>query len=97
MPSRAGSRPTRRVGAFFDVDKTLISENSGSLYMKYRYRQGEISGWELFKGLGAYLRYKAGLLDIAGWTRDTMQQFKGQSERSLARTARACSPSAPPT
>ncbi len=89
MPSRAGSRSTRRFGAFVDVDNTLISENSGSLYMKYRYREGEISGWELMKGLGAYLRYKMGLLDIAGWTRDTMQQFKGESERSLARTARA--------
>jgi len=75
MPSRAGSRSGRRVGAFFDLDKTLISENSGSLYMKYRYEQGEISGWELLKGLGT-------------WSRDTMQQFKGDSERALARQAR---------
>ena len=52
MPSRTGSRPRKRVGAFFDVDKTLISENSGSLYMKHRYQQGEISEWELLKGLG---------------------------------------------
>ena len=89
MPSRAASRSRRRVGAFFDVDKTLISENSGSLYMKHRYEKGEISGWELFKGLGVYLRYKVGLLDIASWTRDTMQQFKGDSERALAREARA--------
>jgi len=88
MPSRAGSRSGRRVGAFFDLDKTLISENSGSLYMKYRYEQGEISGWELLKGLGVYLRYKLGLLDITTWSRDTMQQFKGDSERALARQAR---------
>ena len=89
MSSLRGSRTGRRVGAFFDVDKTLISENSGSLYMKYRYQKGEISGWELMKGLGAYLRYKLGLLDIASWTRDTMQQFRGESERALAREARA--------
>ena len=88
MPSRSSSRSGRRVGAFFDVDKTLISENSGSLYMKYRYEQGEISGWELLKGLGAYLRYKLGLLDITTWSRDTMRQFKGDSERALAREAR---------
>jgi hypothetical protein len=75
MPTRAGSRSRKRVGAFFDVDKTLISENSGSLYMKRRYKLGEISGFELLKGLGAYLRYKLGLLDIAGWSRDVMQQF----------------------
>jgi len=88
MPTRAGSRSRKRIGAFFDVDKTLISENSGSLYMKRRYKQGEISSFELLKGLGAYLRYKLGLLDIAGWSRDVMQQFKGQSERALAREAR---------
>jgi putative phosphoserine phosphatase/1-acylglycerol-3-phosphate O-acyltransferase len=88
MSARPASRSRKRVGAFFDVDKTLISENSGSLYMKHRYQRGEISGWELWKGLGAYLRYKLGLLDIATWTRDTMQQFKGDSERALAREAR---------
>ncbi len=53
--------------------------------MKHRYKQGEISEWELLKGLGAYLRYKLGLLDIATWSRDMMQQFKGESERALAR------------
>ena len=65
MSPRPAPRSRKRVGAFFDVDKTLISENSGSLYMKHRYQKGEIGGWELMKGLGAYLRYKLGLLDIA--------------------------------
>jgi len=82
------TRPSPRVGAFFDMDKTLISENSGSLYMKHRYEQGEIGGWDLAKGLGAYLRYKMGLLDIRAWTRDMMVQFKGESEEALAREAR---------
>ena len=77
-----------RVGAFFDMDKTIISENSGSLYMKYRYQRGEVTGWELAKGLGAYLRYKAGILDISAWTKDMMVQFKGQSESELAVEAR---------
>jgi len=89
MSPRPAPRSRKRVGAFFDVDKTLISENSGSLYMKHRYKLGEISGWELLKGLGAYLRYKVGLLDIASWTRDVMQQFKGESERAMARQAKA--------
>jgi len=73
----------RRVGAFFDMDKTLICENSGSLYMKYRYERGEISGWELVKGLGAYLQYKAGVLDIDHWTKGMMAQFKGESVAEL--------------
>ena len=83
---RSRSRP--RVGAFFDMDKTLIAENSGSLYMKHRYEEGEIGGWELAKGIGAYLQYKVGLLDIRAWTRDMMLQFRGESEQKLAMQAR---------
>jgi HAD superfamily hydrolase (TIGR01490 family) len=87
MPSHLPTRTRPRVGAFFDMDKTLISENSGTLYMKYRYQRGEISGWEVLAGLGAYLQYKAGLLDIEAWTKKMLVQFKGQSERTLTREA----------
>jgi HAD superfamily hydrolase (TIGR01490 family) len=81
-------RHAPRVGAFFDMDKTLIAENSGSLYMKYRYERGEVDGWELAKGLYAYLRYKAGILDIRAFTQGAMLEFRGQSERRLFREAR---------
>lgn len=85
-PHRKRTPP--RVGAFFDMDKTLIAENSGSLYMKYRYERGEVDGWELAKGLVAYLRYKAGVLDIRAFTQQAMLEFRGQSERRLLREAR---------
>jgi len=84
------SVPVRRqpcVGAFFDMDKTLIAENSGSLYMRYRYERGEIGGLELLKGLGAYLQYKVGVLDIRNWTKQMMLQFQGGSEDVLEREA----------
>lgn len=70
------------------MDKTLIAENSGSLYMKYRYERGEVNGWELAKGLVAYLRYKAGVLDIRAFTQQTMLEFRDQSERKLMHEAR---------
>lgn len=82
------SRERPRVGAFFDMDKTLISENSGVMYMKYRYQRGEVSLWEIARELGPYLRYKAGILDIRAWTRERMTQFRRESERALAREAR---------
>jgi HAD superfamily hydrolase (TIGR01490 family) len=71
------------------MDKTLIAENSGSLYMKHRYELGEISGWELARGALAYLRYKVGLLDITAWSREAMAVFAGESEAELARQAEA--------
>lgn len=77
-----------RVAALFDMDKTIISENSASLYMKHRYEQGEVSGWDLAKGLGAYLRYKIGVLDIQAWTKSMMIEFRGREESELAREGR---------
>ena len=35
--------PIPRVAALFDMDKTLIAENSGAVYMKHRFAEGEIS------------------------------------------------------
>ena len=72
-----------RVGALFDMDKTIIAENSATLYMRYRYEKGEVTGWELAKGLSAYLRYKVGILDIAAWTKGMMVDFKGRKEAEL--------------
>ncbi|HVH18326.1 MAG TPA: HAD family hydrolase [Myxococcota bacterium] len=76
-----------RVGAFFDMDKTLIAENSGSLYMKYRYARGEIGGVDLLRGLGAYIQYKLGVLDIRNWTKNMMIQFRGRDEAELEKEA----------
>jgi HAD superfamily hydrolase (TIGR01490 family) len=88
MDLSAESRPQPRVGALFDMDKTLIAENSGSLYMRYRYKRGEISGVDLLKGIGAYVQYKIGILDIRNWTKKMMVQFRGQSERELEEQAK---------
>jgi HAD superfamily hydrolase (TIGR01490 family) len=87
MESSALVRVQPKIGAFFDMDKTLICENSASLYMKYRYQRGEIGGLDLLKGLGAYLQYKIGVLDIRNWTLSMMVQFKGQSEAELEKEA----------
>lgn len=86
---RSDRRSASRVGAFFDMDKTIISENSGSVYMKHRYEEGEIDTWELLKGLGAYLQYKVGVLDLVSWTKTMMHEFRGRSEAELEREAQA--------
>ena len=88
MAALVVTRRRPRIGAFFDMDKTLIAENSGSLYMRYRYSRGEISGMELLKGLGAYIQYKVGVLDIRNWTKNMMLQFKDSNELELEHEAR---------
>ena len=76
-----------KVGAFFDVDKTIISENSGTLYLRALYERGRIDLSSLLRGLGPYLQYKLNLLDIDRWVQSTMANFKGRSERALTREA----------
>ncbi len=80
-------RREHRTAALFDMDKTLISENSGSLYMRHRYQRGEIGGLDLVRGLGAYLQYKLGILDIRSWTKEMMLQFRGHNEAELEKEA----------
>ncbi len=85
LPQTVRAQP--QIGAFFDMDKTLIAENSATLFMRHRYEQGQLTNLELLKGLGAYLQYKIGILDIRSWTANTMIQFRGQSERDLEEEA----------
>ena len=74
------------------MDKTIISENSGSVFMKYRFERGEIDMWTLAKGIGAFLQYKVGVLDLLSWTKTTMQEFRGRSEADLLVEARLVFP-----
>lgn len=86
IPPRRSLRP--RTGAFFDMDKTLIEENSGSLLMRYRYERGEVGRWDLAHGLLSYLRYKVGALDIQSWTSEMAVQFAGRRESEVLEEAR---------
>jgi len=85
MSERALARSRPTIGAFFDLDKTLIAENSGSLFMKHRYQRGEVGTLDVILGVGTYLQYKLGVLDIRSWTAGMMMQFKGTAESELER------------
>ncbi len=78
-----------RIAAFFDVDKTILSENSGTLYFRALYDRGEVDWKTLAINLGSYLQYKLNLLDLERWTANTMVQFRGRSERALQAEAEA--------
>ena len=75
----------RGVGAFFDVDKTILAENSGTLFFRALHDRGEVSWQTLLSNMVSYAQYKLNLLDLDHWTKRTMRQFEGQSERSLMR------------
>jgi HAD superfamily hydrolase (TIGR01490 family) len=74
-----------KVGAFFDVDKTLISENSGTLYLRALYERGDIRWTTVVRSLASYLQYKLNLLDMERWVENAARDVKGRSERALTR------------
>ena len=76
-----------RVGAFFDVDKTILAENSGALYFRALWDRGEVDWQTLVVNMGSYLRYKLNLLNLERWTESTLLHFRGQSEVDLEREA----------
>src|SRR5258705_11643213 len=85
-PAVVRARP--RIGAFFDMDKTLIARNSGTLLMKHRYEQGEIGNFDLLKGLAVYLQYKLGVLDIRSWAQSVLAEYRGKREDEIEKQAR---------
>jgi HAD superfamily hydrolase (TIGR01490 family) len=88
MAASSVVRARSRIGAFFDMDKTLIAENSGTLLMKRRYQRGEIGNLDLLKGAAVYLQYKLGVLDIRSWAQSVLADYRGQSEAELEKQAR---------
>src|SRR6185312_8376210 len=68
-----------QVGAFFDVDRTLVSCNTGRLFLRDLRQRGEISFFRALRALGWMAKYHLSLIDLqwvaarvasqmAGWT-----------------------------
>ena len=53
-----------QVGAFFDVDRTLVSCNTGRLFLRDLRRRGEISFLRALRALGWMAKYHLSLIDL---------------------------------
>lgn len=76
------------VGAFFDVDGTLIARNSGPLYMRFLRRRGEIRRRDALRTLYLYVRYRLNLLDIEDAIEKSSVWIRGRSECAIAEHCR---------
>lgn len=73
-----------RVGAFFDLDHTVLSESSSILWVRYLRRQGRVNGRQMLRFAWWALRYRLALIDMVAITRGLVADMKGQSEAELA-------------
>jgi HAD superfamily hydrolase (TIGR01490 family) len=76
------------VAAFFDIDGTLISKNSGPLYMKFLRSRGEIRRGDAARTIYLFLRYKLGMLDIERAAASSSGWIRGKSEQAVAEHCR---------
>jgi HAD superfamily hydrolase (TIGR01490 family) len=69
--------------AFFDMDRTVLRVNSGTRWIRYLRRRGEIGRWDLVRAMVWAARYKLALLDMDSLSRKLVAPLAGQEEREM--------------
>ncbi|PCC70628.1 HAD-superfamily subfamily IB hydrolase, TIGR01490 [Nannocystis exedens] len=65
------------VGAFFDVDHTLLAVNSAVLWVRYQRRIGKMSAAKALRSLTWVVRYRLSLLDLEAMTTKAVRDYAG--------------------
>jgi HAD superfamily hydrolase (TIGR01490 family) len=79
---------TMRIGAFFDMDRTLLRCNTGTLWIRFLRRRGEISTWKTLRAMSWIARYKLSLLDMEAVVRVATRDVTGDIEHEMIDKAR---------
>jgi HAD superfamily hydrolase (TIGR01490 family) len=77
-----------RVGAFFDVDRTLVACNTGRLFLRDLRRRGEISFLRALRAMGWMAKYHLSLIDLDAVAGQLAAQMRGWSEKDFAERCR---------
>ena len=77
-----------RIGAFFDVDRTLVSCNTGRLFLRDLRRRGEISLLRTLRALIWMAKYHLSLIDLQHVATKLAAQMEGWIERDFAERCR---------
>jgi HAD superfamily hydrolase (TIGR01490 family) len=73
-----------RIGAFFDVDRTIVSCNTGRLFLRDLRRRGEISFFRMLRALGWMAKYHLSLIDLQWVATRLAGEMAGRLEREFA-------------
>ena len=76
------------IGAFFDVDRTLVDCNTGRLFLQDLRRRGEISFLRALRAMGWMLKYHLSLIDLEAVAERLVAQMRGWSEKEFAERCR---------
>jgi len=76
-------KDTNRIGAFFDLDRTLIARSSGELYIKVLREQGFLTRKDLAMIFLASILYRLNLLEPENLMKKFSHRFRGDSEQEM--------------
>ena len=71
------------IAAFFDMDETLIRVNSGKLWVRRLWEQGELSRTDLLKSLGYIVGYRLAIVDMNSVAATAVSRLQGTPEARM--------------
>lgn len=69
--------------AFFDMDRTVLRINSGTAWVKFLRRRGEISRLRMVRALGWALQYRLSILDMETLSEKLVADLAGHPEDDM--------------
>lgn len=78
-----------RVAAFFDIDHTVLEVNSGTKWVEYQWRRGQMSVWQLVQAMRWLVEYRFGYLDFDAMARRILVGYEGKDADGIYREVEA--------
>jgi HAD superfamily hydrolase (TIGR01490 family) len=75
--------------AFFDMDQTVLRVNTGTLWMRFLRRRGEITRLEVARAMGWALQYRLAILDMETLSKRLVAPLAGGLELEMIEKCRA--------
>ncbi len=77
--------PVGQPAAFFDMDKTVLAVNSGTLWLRYHVTHREITAYDLGRALWWLALYQLALIDGEFVTAEVASTIRGQRDEDMRR------------
>ncbi len=69
--------------AFFDMDRTLIRANSGTLWVRWMRERKEMTRWKMLQAIGWIAQYKLAILDMEAVITKLIAELEGEPEQAM--------------
>jgi HAD superfamily hydrolase (TIGR01490 family) len=74
---------TKVRAAFFDMDRTILTQNSGTSWLRFQFKRGELSAAYMVRAAYWQMLYRAALLDMESLANKLVYDIKGDLEEDM--------------